>query len=329
MVDSGATGRSFIDETFAQKHDLAFHALEFPRVIKVVDGRRISSGAITHTVRTPFTIGSHTEILDMFVTKLGRYPIILGIPWLRSHNPSMDWEENYVTFQSKFCRSHYLSNRREVSVEGYLEPLKEESKSLNAAAVQVRSPATSVAPEVTRETKVVDRSLIQNTGSGCPAVSCLVTARSVAPEVHVKNPARSVTPEVHVPCPARSVTPEVTRENHALPRSKRDCRKITPKPSKLDDKPKSQAKSHVEAYMALSSADNNTQPKTLDISLINAAPFNVWLKRSRRNPEFQVFTASMKDIKKALAPKIEVDPAGVLPKEYHEFLDVFSRKEAE
>ena len=79
MIDSGATDRFFVDEIFAQKHDLAFHLLEFPRYVSVVNERRISSGAITHTVRASVTIETHIEILEMFVTKLRRYPIILEI----------------------------------------------------------------------------------------------------------------------------------------------------------------------------------------------------------------------------------------------------------
>ena len=36
----------------------------------------------------------------------------------------------------------------------------------------------------------------------------------------------------------------------------------------------------------------------------------------------------MRDIEKALVLKIEVNPADKLPKKYHEFLDIFSKKEA-
>ena len=36
----------------------------------------------------------------------------------------------------------------------------------------------------------------------------------------------------------------------------------------------------------------------------------------------------MRDIEKALALKIEVNPADKLSEEYHEFLDVFLKKEA-
>jgi hypothetical protein len=38
---------------------------------------------------------------------------------------------------------------------------------------------------------------------------------------------------------------------------------------------------------------------------------------------------TLQDIEKALAPKVTVDPREKLPKEYHEFLDVFSKKEAD
>ena len=43
----------------------------------------------------------------------------------------------------------------------------------------------------------------------------------------------------------------------------------------------------------------------------------------------KVFAVSLRDIKKALEPKKHFDPAVKLPKEYHQFLDVFSRQKAD
>ena len=80
MINSGATDRSFIDETFAQKHTLTFHTLEFPHTISIIDRRRISSNVVIHTVQVPVIFRGHTEILQIFITKLGRYSILLGIP---------------------------------------------------------------------------------------------------------------------------------------------------------------------------------------------------------------------------------------------------------
>ena len=43
----------------------------------------------------------------------------------------------------------------------------------------------------------------------------------------------------------------------------------------------------------------------------------------------KVFTVSLRDIEKALEPKKHFDLTVKLPKEYHQFLDVFSRQEAD
>ena len=67
------------------------------------------------------------------------------------------------------------------------------------------------------------------------------------------------------------------------------------------------------------------KPLELDICQVGAAPFNL-LTRKRGT---QVFAISMRDIEKALAPKKYINVADKLPKEYHDFLDVFSRKDAD
>ena len=43
----------------------------------------------------------------------------------------------------------------------------------------------------------------------------------------------------------------------------------------------------------------------------------------------EVFAISLRDIEKALELKKHFNPAVKLPKEYHQFLDVFSRQEAD
>ena len=87
IVDCGASGKAFIDLSFTQFHKIPLHPLTQPRTVTVVDGRVTSSGVITHFVCVPLVIDNHVETTDMFVTKLGHYPVILGIPWLRLHDP--------------------------------------------------------------------------------------------------------------------------------------------------------------------------------------------------------------------------------------------------
>ena len=58
--------------------------------------------------------------------------------------------------------------------------------------------------------------------------------------------------------------------------------------------------------------------------MIRAEPF----ARLARKKEHEIFAISLADIEKALAPKKYTDPATKVPKEYHKYLEVFSRKEA-
>lgn len=64
--------------------------------------------------------------------------------------------------------------------------------------------------------------------------------------------------------------------------------------------------------------------------MIGAAAFVRLADRARKAPKsYQVFAVSLRDVERALAPKVTIDPRDKLPKEYHEFLSVFSRQEAD
>ena len=82
LVDCGATGYAFIDEDFVCLHTLPMFKLKNPRNLEVIDGRSIESGTITHMTKLQMTIANHHEELPLFITKLGHYPVVLGIPWL-------------------------------------------------------------------------------------------------------------------------------------------------------------------------------------------------------------------------------------------------------
>ena len=80
LVDNGATGYAFIDKDFARQHQLPLTPLRNARQLEVIDGRPVSSGLITHFVRAKLQIQQHLEEALFFVTKLGHYPVVLGIP---------------------------------------------------------------------------------------------------------------------------------------------------------------------------------------------------------------------------------------------------------
>jgi len=106
LIDCGATGIAFIDEDFARHHQLPLTPLQYPRSLEVIDGRPISSGDITYVANTHLAILEHQETLPMFVTKLGHYPVVLGIPWLELHDVAIRFSSRTLTFGSQYCTSH-------------------------------------------------------------------------------------------------------------------------------------------------------------------------------------------------------------------------------
>lgn len=103
LIDCGATGLAFLDETFARHHNLPLTRLQTPRNLEVIDGRPITSGPITHIAEFYLKVGQHVEKIFAFVTTLGHYPLVLGIPWLRLHDVAINWASNSLTFDSDYC----------------------------------------------------------------------------------------------------------------------------------------------------------------------------------------------------------------------------------
>jgi hypothetical protein len=130
LIDCGATGIAFMDQDFARHHEVPLRELKEKRQVEVIDGRTIESGDITHLAEVGMNIQDHKEKIPMFVTKLGHYPIVLGIPWLRLHDVAVRFASNTVTFGSQYCVNH--CHDTPVTVQGVTEeppePIYEEKK---------------------------------------------------------------------------------------------------------------------------------------------------------------------------------------------------------
>jgi hypothetical protein len=108
MIDSGATA-NFINESFVFSENFVKDLLPFPQTLKVVDGRPISSGQVTHQVSSSMLIDDvHLENVSFNVATLGHFPIILGLPWLCLHSPHIKWEKNKISFESDFYKTNCL-----------------------------------------------------------------------------------------------------------------------------------------------------------------------------------------------------------------------------
>ena len=99
LLDCGAGG-IFLDQNFARKHNLRTTKLEQPIRARNVDGTDNKQGTICYYMDLNIKIGDRTFLERFYITGLGNQKIILGLPWLRKHNPEIDWEKGTVTWRN-------------------------------------------------------------------------------------------------------------------------------------------------------------------------------------------------------------------------------------
>ena len=91
----GATSL-FIDRKFVNQHKMLLELLTQPITLYNIDGSLNEAGSITHKVWLLLKVGQDEEKFDFFVTSLGPEKVILGLPWLRHRNPSIDWQKGMM-----------------------------------------------------------------------------------------------------------------------------------------------------------------------------------------------------------------------------------------
>jgi hypothetical protein len=94
LLDSGATGM-FVNRDFVKQNRLTTRTLSRPIPVYNMDGLPNKSGSITE-VEVVLRYRDHSKWAVFAVTNLGRQDIILGLTWLREHNPKVDWKTEEV-----------------------------------------------------------------------------------------------------------------------------------------------------------------------------------------------------------------------------------------
>jgi len=102
MVDSGAT-EDLIDRQVCNKHRIKMSKAKNPREIYLADRKPSAMGPVTPMTKVPIDISSHRELATFQVANLPNHEVILGMPWLREHNPTIDSNDKRITFNSERC----------------------------------------------------------------------------------------------------------------------------------------------------------------------------------------------------------------------------------
>ena len=91
LIDSGAGG-TFIDKSFALRHGITLSPLAKPIPVYNVDGTRNKLGSIKEYTWRGITIAGTAYRVRLLATSLGNESIILGLPWLRRTNATINWQ---------------------------------------------------------------------------------------------------------------------------------------------------------------------------------------------------------------------------------------------
>lgn len=101
LIDSGAD-ESLMDWDFAKKLNLKTDLLARPIEASALDGSLIFR--VTHKTE-PLTviIDDHHELMCFHLYSSTQHSLILGFPWLRKHNPHIDWSTGRVLGWAASC----------------------------------------------------------------------------------------------------------------------------------------------------------------------------------------------------------------------------------
>jgi hypothetical protein len=97
----------------------------------VFDGRNAKNGIIIYYIKTRLKTKDYCEKIKFFVTQLAYYPIILGMPWLKKHDPKIRFASYIFTFDSEYCRKYCNTPARPMKIKALYDiPTKARSHNL-------------------------------------------------------------------------------------------------------------------------------------------------------------------------------------------------------
>ncbi len=104
LLDSGGQG-SFINDKLFNRYALL--CLPKPRPISLIlaDGQPSKGGDIHSYTPVTLRIAGGEEAIGLDVAPTTHH-IVLGVPWLEKHDPSISFDRRTLTFSSQYCRTH-------------------------------------------------------------------------------------------------------------------------------------------------------------------------------------------------------------------------------
>jgi Reverse transcriptase (RNA-dependent DNA polymerase) len=159
LVDSG-TGGIFMDQNYARKHRFNLTKLEYPITAWNVDGTKNKQGTTRYYADLDLQVNGKMNMEQFLITGLGNQKIILGLPWLREHNPEINWKEGTLqwrttTMEEVLDEEEHLNQPTNASDKVLLEYLGMENEvwinSKENSSPKLASEANQKKPDLTPE----------------------------------------------------------------------------------------------------------------------------------------------------------------------------------
>lgn len=159
LIDSGAAGYGFIDRKVVSELRIPTRPLPYTRYLLLADGK--PSDVLSQYALLDIRINDHREIGLFYVTTLSTAdPMILGLPWLQRHNPSIDWSAMTLRFTSTYCSRYCCpASTMATTVPDIANTHKITSQeSREVASVDPKPPLRKLAPKPASMEEVTDES---------------------------------------------------------------------------------------------------------------------------------------------------------------------------
>lgn len=107
LIDSGAMG-IFMDPDFARENQIPTKQKRIPYQLTLLGGKEagIDGWVRKQTCAIELIMqDGHAELAVFDLVPLGRHTVVLGTPWIKKHNPSIDWVDESLTFDRCNCKT--------------------------------------------------------------------------------------------------------------------------------------------------------------------------------------------------------------------------------
>jgi hypothetical protein len=124
MVDSGAQG-NYISPRTVIEHGFYTRVKPAKYALVLANGTTAGAGPVeVETYPIGMGMGGHWELVGFDVTDIGKHDVILGLPWMKEHNPEIDWASEQLKFTRCSCKKDALTAKgpREICAISKEEP---------------------------------------------------------------------------------------------------------------------------------------------------------------------------------------------------------------